>query len=82
MNNLKCQYLVSECMIDFPIATRNPSYANSWIYLPDSMIKVDVKHRQPTCNLQSLLLYTMQVLRCRRAEKDLLKNVKTVMVDG
>jgi hypothetical protein len=47
MNNLKCQYLVGECMIDFPITTRNPSYANSWIYLPDSMIKVDVKHSSP-----------------------------------
>jgi len=50
--------IVGECMIDFPIATRNPSFANSWIYLPDSIIRVDVKHRQPTGDLQSLLLYT------------------------
>ena len=33
----------------FPNATRIPSFENSfWVYLPDSIITVDVKHRQPT----------------------------------
>jgi hypothetical protein len=50
MNNLKWQYLVGECKIDFPIATRIPSLENScWIYLTDSIITMDVKHPlQPT----------------------------------
>jgi hypothetical protein len=49
MNNFKWQYLVGECKMDVPIATRIPSFENSfWIYLQDSIITVDVKHRQPT----------------------------------
>ena len=49
MNNFKWQYLVGECKIDFPIATRTPSFGNSsWIYLSDSIITVDAKYRQPT----------------------------------
>ena len=48
MNNIKWQYLVGECKMDFPVATRIPSFENSfWINLPDSIITVDVKHRQP-----------------------------------
>jgi hypothetical protein len=48
MNNFKIQYLVGECKMDFPVATRIPSCENSfWIYLPDSIITVHVKHRQP-----------------------------------
>ena len=40
--------IVGECNIDFPIVIRIPSFENSfWIYLPDSIITVDVKHRQP-----------------------------------
>jgi hypothetical protein len=35
--------------MDFPIATRIPSFENSfWINLPDSVVVVDVKHEQPT----------------------------------
>jgi len=36
--------------MDFPIVTRIPSFENSfWIYLlRDSIITVDVEHRQPT----------------------------------
>ena len=35
--------------MDFPVATRIPSCEKSfWIYLPDSIMTVDVKHRQPT----------------------------------
>ena len=38
-----------ECKMDFPIATRIPSFENRLsIYLPDSIITVDVNHRQPT----------------------------------
>ena len=49
MNNFKWQYLVDECKMDFPIATRIPSFENSfWINLPDSVVVVDVKHEQPT----------------------------------
>ena len=49
MNNFKWQYLVDECKMDFPIATRIPSFENSfWINLPDSIVVVDVKHEQPT----------------------------------
>jgi hypothetical protein len=49
MNNFKWQYLVGECKMDFPIATWIPSFENSfWIYLPDSIITLDVKHLQPT----------------------------------
>ena len=41
-------YLVGECKIHFLVATRIPSFGkNSWIYLLDSIIMVDVKHRQP-----------------------------------
>jgi hypothetical protein len=33
----------------FAIAIRIPSFENSfWVYLPDSIITVDVKHLQPT----------------------------------
>jgi hypothetical protein len=33
--------------MDFPIATRIPSFENSfWINLPDSVVVVDVKHEQ------------------------------------
>ena len=36
-------------MMDFSIATRNPSFENSfWINLPDSVVAVDVKHEQTT----------------------------------
>ena len=50
MNNFKWQYLVGECKMDFPIATRIPAFENScWIYLTDSIITMDVKHPlQPT----------------------------------
>jgi hypothetical protein len=35
--------------MDFAIATRIPSFENSfWIYQPDSIITVHVEHRQPT----------------------------------
>ena len=35
--------------MDFPIATRIPSFENIfWNYLSDSIITVDVNHRQPT----------------------------------
>jgi hypothetical protein len=35
--------------ISYAIAIRIPSFENSfWIYLPDGIITVDVKHRQPT----------------------------------
>ena len=41
--------LSRQCKMDLPIATRIPSFDNSfWIYLPDSIITVNVKHRQPT----------------------------------
>ena len=41
-------YLVGECEIHFLVATRIPSFEKgSWIYLLDSIIMVDVKHRQP-----------------------------------
>ena len=59
MNNFKWQYLVCECKMDFPITTRIPSFENRfWIYLPDSIITVNVKHRQPTGDLQLVMLYT------------------------
>ena len=49
MNNFKLQYLVVEYKMDFPIATRIPSFENNfWIYLPDSIITMDVKHLKPT----------------------------------
>ena len=51
MNYFKWQYLVGEssCKMDFPTATRIPSFDNSvWIHLPVCIITVDVKHRQPT----------------------------------
>ena len=35
--------------MDFPIATRIPSFENSfWINLTDSIITMDVKHLKPT----------------------------------
>ena len=41
-------YLVGECKIDFVVTTRIPSFEkSSWNYLLDSIITVDVKHRQP-----------------------------------
>jgi hypothetical protein len=44
MNDFKWQYLVGECKMDFPIATRIPYFENRfWIYLPDSITTVDVK---------------------------------------
>ena len=64
MNKFKWQYfIVGECKMDFQ---------NSfWIYLPDSIITVDVNHRQPE---QAIISHrcsgVMIVLRCRRAEKD------------
>ena len=49
MNIFKWQFLVGECKMDFPIATRIPSFENSIrIYLSDSIITADVKHRHPT----------------------------------
>lgn len=43
--------------MDFPIATQIPYLENSfWIYLPDSIITVDVIHRQPTPSLEALSL--------------------------
>jgi hypothetical protein len=48
LNNFKWQYLVGECKMDFPVATRIPSCENSfWIYLLDSIITVHVRHRLP-----------------------------------
>jgi hypothetical protein len=35
--------------MDLPIATRIPSFENSfWIYLPANIITMEVKHRHPT----------------------------------
>ena len=57
MNNFKWQYLVGECKIDFPIAIRIPSFENSfWIYLHDNAITVDMKHRQPTLAISSVIV--------------------------
>ena len=43
------QYIiVSQCKMDFSLATRIPYFESSfWIYLIDSIITVDVNHRQP-----------------------------------
>ena len=39
MNNFKRQHLFCERKMDFPIATRIPSFENSfWIYMPDSKV--------------------------------------------
>jgi hypothetical protein len=44
---------VGDCKMEFPIATRIPSFENSFrIKLPDSIITVDVKHRQTTTSEQ------------------------------
>jgi hypothetical protein len=49
MNYFKWQYLVGECKMDFPITTWIPPFENNlWIYLPDSIITMYVKHLQPT----------------------------------
>ena len=63
-DNIQCIVLsiLSRWMQDgFAIATRIPSFENSfWIYMPDSIITVDVNHRQPEQAIlfKSLLLYT------------------------
>jgi hypothetical protein len=47
------------------------SFENSfWIFLPDSTITVDVKHRLPQRRF-SVIVAGHQILRHRRAEKDL-----------
>jgi len=45
--------------MDFPIATRIPSFKNSfWIHMPHSIITVEVKHRQPIQAIFSLCCST------------------------
>jgi hypothetical protein len=49
--------------MDFPIATRIPSFDNSvWIHLPVCIITVEVKHRQPT---QAIFRFCLQVPKSR-----------------
>ena len=56
--------------MDFPIVTRIPSFENSfWIYLPEEY-HYNGREASPTGDLQSML-FLHQVLRRRRAEKDL-----------
>ena len=59
--------------MDFHIATRISSFENSfWIYLPDSIITVDVKYRQATQAIFSHCCSTpsLEAPKSRETEKD------------
>ena len=72
MNNFKLQYLVVEYKMDFPIATYIPSFENNfWIYLPNSIITMDVKHRQPTQAIISLCCSTPSLETPKSRERPL-----------
>ena len=70
MNNFRRQHLFCECKMDFPIATRIPSFENSfWIYMPDSSYQYSGREASAahTSDLQSILLYTpsLEATKCR-----------------